>query len=79
MIVEKSNKSYVKIKISHKKFVKDYQIIIARYNNLIKEYEIDNDHVFTTINNNDIGKLKEVTEISNYRDLIKINDKFELI
>ena len=78
-MVEKSDGIYIKIKISHKKFIKDYQLIIAKYNNIVKEYGIDNDHVFTAINNNDVGKLKEITEISNFKDLIQKNDKFELV
>jgi len=78
-MIEKSDGSYIKIKISHKKFIKDYQLIIAKYNNIVKEYGVDNDHVFTAINNNDVGKLKEITEISNFKDLIQKNDKFELV
>ena len=78
-MIEKSDGNYIKIKVSHKKFIKDYQLLIAKYNNIVKEYGKDNDHVFTAINNNDVGKLKEINEISNYRDLIQKNDKFELV
>jgi len=77
-IIEKSE-GFIKININNNKFVKDYQIILAKYNNMIKEYGKDENHVLTAINKNDIGYLKEINEISNFKELIGKNDKFELV
>jgi DNA polymerase elongation subunit (family B) len=70
-------KTNIKFNINYKKFIKDYLLILSKYNMLIKDFKPknDDDDLFTQITEkNDVGKLKDVIEIIKYKDLLIIKD-----
>ena len=70
--IVKFNSNYIyKLNINYKKFIDDYNVILFKYNDLIKK----NTDIFKEIeDNNDVGKLKEINQIIYYKELLVIKD-----
>lgn len=67
----------IKFTINYKKFIKDYLLILSKYNIIIKNFKPKNedDDIFNQITeNNDVGKLKDVIDIIKYKNLLIIKD-----
>ena len=60
----------MKIKLNHKKFIKDYKLLIAKFKYVDK---------LSKINNTDVGIAKMITEITSNRDLLELKNKIILI
>jgi hypothetical protein len=71
-IYEKYSNRIIKIKLNNKQFIKDYKVLIAKYDDIIKTSG-------DIRNNKDASKNKIINEIINKDDLIKIKDNIILI
>jgi hypothetical protein len=71
-IYEKYSNRVIKIKLNNKQFIKDYKILIAKYDDIVKTSG-------DIRNNKDASKNKIINEIINKNDLIKIKDNIVLI
>lgn len=69
-IYEKYKTNIIKIKVNYKQFIKDYNTIIALYNEITNLKEI---------NKTDVGVAANMNKIANNKDLINIKDNIILV
>ena len=60
----------MKIKLNNKKFIKDYKLLIAKFNYVDK---------LGNINKTDLGIAKMISEITSNRDLLELKNKIILV
>jgi len=69
-IYQKYRTNIIKIKVNYKQFIKDYNTIIALYNEITNLKEI---------NKTDVGVAMNMNKIANNKDLINIKDNIILV
>jgi DNA polymerase elongation subunit (family B) len=71
--------SVINIKLNNKKFIKEYNIALAKYAEVLNEVKKNKNLMTDAVNNNDVGRMIDMKDVIIFNELLECKGRFKLL